>query len=425
MLKIPKKIAVLGMGYVGTPLAIELAKNFEIVGFDAKKKRIEELKKSIDITNDLDKDQLNNLAKIRLSSNKEDLRNVECFIVTVPTPVKENNVPDFRPLESATKTIANYLTEGSIVVYESTVYPGATEEICVPILESFSKLTYNKDFYCGYSPERINPGDKEHTIRKIKKITSGSTPEAAEIIDKIYKKIIDAGTFKASSIMVAEAAKVIENSQRDINIAFMNELSKIFSLLNIDTLEVLEAAQTKWNFLPFKPGLVGGHCIGVDPYYLSFKSEQLGYSPKMILSGREINDSMSNFVFSQVVSLLLKNSLSVSPSTKVLILGATFKEDCSDIRNSKVFNLIQDFQDKGLKVEVFDPHVAPKEFREFTSAKLHYELPDSKEFSALILAVGHESFKKNIKKLPNLLIENGIIFDIKGFLPQNMVHGRL
>ncbi len=424
-MKLPEKIAVLGMGYVGTPLAIEFSKHFDVIGFDINRKRIEELKAGIDSTNDLDSAELLQSGLLTYSYNEDDLSTIDYFIVTVPTPVDSDNKPDFDLLIKASELVGKYLRKEGVVIYESTVFPGATEEICVPVLEKSSGLIFNKDFFCGYSPERINPGDKKHKLTSIMKVVSGSTPEIASLIDELYQKIIVAGTHKASSIKVAEAAKVIENSQRDINIAFVNELSKIFSLLDIDTFEVLEAAETKWNFLSFKPGLVGGHCIGVDPYYLSNKAETLGYNPDIILSGRRINESMSDFVFGEVMALMINNKLQINSSTKILVLGLTFKENCSDTRNSKVFNLVNSFQSKGLDVDIFDPHIDIQEVEENFQIKCLSDMPKENLYSAIILAVGHDVFKTESSTLGSLLIDGGVIYDIKGVLPKEIIDGRL
>ncbi len=424
-MKLPEKIAVLGMGYVGTPLAIEFSKHFDVIGFDINRKRIEELKAGIDSTNDLDSAELLQSGLLTYSYNEDDLSTIDYFIVTVPTPVDSDNKPDFDLLIKASELVGKYLRKEGVVIYESTVFPGATEEICVPVLEKSSGLIFNKDFFCGYSPERINPGDKKHKLTSIMKVVSGSTPEIASLIDELYQKIIVAGTHKASSIKVAEAAKVIENSQRDINIAFVNELSKIFSLLDIDTFEVLEAAETKWNFLSFKPGLVGGHCIGVDPYYLSNKAETLGYNPDIILSGRRINESMSDFVFGEVMALMINNKLQINSSTKILVLGLTFKENCSDTRNSKVFNLVNSFQSKGLDVDIFDPHIDIQEVEENFQIKCLSDMPKENLYSAIILAVGHDVFKIESSTLGSLLIDGGVIYDIKGVLPKEIIDGRL
>tara|TARA_X000000368_G_scaffold305325_1_gene243632 strand:- start:16636 stop:17910 length:1275 start_codon:yes stop_codon:yes gene_type:complete len=424
-MKLPKKIAVLGMGYVGTPLAIEFSKHFSVVGFDINRKRIEELRAGIDSSNELEPSELIQSDLLNYSHDEKDLSSVDCFIVTVPTPVDSNNKPDFNLLVKASELVGKHLKKGGIVIYESTVFPGATEEICVPALENSSGLIFNTDFFCGYSPERINPGDKNHKLVSIKKVVSGSTQEVASVIEELYLKIIEAGTHKTSSIKVAEAAKVIENSQRDINIAFINELSKIFTLLDIDTFEVLEAAETKWNFLPFRPGLVGGHCIGVDPYYLSSKAESLGYNPEIILSGRRINESMSEFVFSEVIGLMINNKIEINSSTRVLILGLTFKENCSDTRNSKVFDLVKSFIKKGLNVDVFDPHVDTKEIESAFDIKCLSNMPQEKLYSAIILAVGHDDFKAEASTLSKVLIDGGVIFDIKGVLPKEIIDGRL
>tara|TARA_Y100001970_G_scaffold219769_1_gene269747 strand:+ start:33697 stop:34971 length:1275 start_codon:yes stop_codon:yes gene_type:complete len=424
-MKLPKKIAVLGMGYVGTPLAIEFSKHFSVVGFDINRKRIEELRAGIDSSNELEPSELIQSDLLNYSHDEKDLSSVDCFIVTVPTPVDSNNKPDFNLLVKASELVGKHLKKGGIVIYESTVFPGATEEICVPALENSSGLIFNTDFFCGYSPERINPGDKNHKLVSIKKVVSGSTQEVASVIEELYLKIIEAGTHKTSSIKVAEAAKVIENSQRDINIAFINELSKIFTLLDIDTFEVLEAAETKWNFLPFRPGLVGGHCIGVDPYYLSSKAESLGYNPEIILSGRRINESMSEFVFSEVIGLMINNKIEINSSTRVLILGLTFKENCSDTRNSKVFDLVKSFIKKGLNVDVFDPHIDTKEIESAFDIKCLSNMPQEKLYSAIILAVGHDDFKAEASTLSKVLIDGGVIFDIKGVLPKEIIDGRL
>ena len=350
-----KKICVLGLSYVGLPLAVKLAEKREIIGFDVDNQRVEELNNFFDKNKEVSSSELKKVSKsISYTSNKNDIHNSDFFIVTVPTPVNENKEPDLTILEDASKLIGSVLKKGDIVVYESTVYPGATEEFCVPILEEISGLTFNTDFYCGYSPERINPGDKVHTIDKVIKVTSGSTPESAEIIDSLYKEITNGKTHKTSSIKIAEAAKVIENTQRDINIALMNELSQIFSKLNIDTSEVLEAANTKWNFLKFTPGLVGGHCIGVDPYYLTHKAKQVGFNPKVILSGRETNDEMPSFIVSNIIRLLQDKNKKINDS-RILILGATFKENCPDVRNSRVFNIVDYLKSYGNEVDVFDP----------------------------------------------------------------------
>src|SRR5687768_12413811 len=355
-----EKIGIIGLGYVGLPLAVEFGKIINVVGFDINKDRIDELKNGIDRTREVEHDELKRSSKLMFSSSVEDLSEVNYFIVTVPTPIDAFKNPDLRPLEGASKTVGGVLKKNDIVIYESTVYPGCTEEICVPILERISGLTFNRDFFCGYSPERINPGDKLHRVTTIKKVTSGSTPEVAERVDQLYKRIIIAGTHKASSLKVAEAAKVIENSQRDLNIAFVNELALIFERIGIDTHEVLEAAGTKWNFLPFKPGLVGGHCIGVDPYYLTHKAESLGYHSEVILSGRRINDNMGIHIAKCVIKLMAKNELPIHKAD-VLILGITFKENCPDIRNSRVVDLIRELQSFGTIVDIYDPYADAEE----------------------------------------------------------------
>ena len=349
------KIGIIGLGYVGLPLAAEFGKVMDVVGFDINKERIAELKKGFDRTREVEAEELKASTKLTYSSDIADLKSVNFFIVTVPTPVDDSKKPDLRPLISASKTVGSVLKKGDIVIYESTVYPGCTEEVCVPVLEEVSGLKFNKDFFGGYSPERINPGDKLHRVTTIKKVTSGSTPEVAEKVDNLYKKIIKAGTHKAFSITVAEAAKVIENSQRDINIAFVNELALIFDRIGIDTHEVLEAAGTKWNFLPFKPGLVGGHCIGVDPYYLTHKAESLGYHSQVILAGRKINDNMGIYIANCVIKLMAKQDIAINKAN-VLVLGVTFKEDCPDIRNSRVVDVIHELRSFGTQVDIYDPH---------------------------------------------------------------------
>lgn len=415
-----EKIGVIGLGYVGLPLAVEFGKILNVVGFDINKERIEELKKGFDRTLEVDKAELLSAAKLSYSSNPEDLKSVNHFIVTVPTPVDEFKTPDLTPLKKASETVGKVLKKGDIVIYESTVYPGCTEEDCVPVLEKFSGLKFNVDFFCGYSPERINPGDKQHRLPNIKKVTSGSTPEIAERVDQLYKKIIVAGTHKASSLKVAEAAKVIENSQRDINIAFVNELSLIFEKMGIDTHEVLEAAGTKWNFLPYKPGLVGGHCIGVDPYYLTYKADSLGYHPQVILAGRRINDNMGIHIANRVIKLMTQNDLPVN-KVKVLVLGITFKENCPDIRNSRAIDVIRELQSFGADVEVYDPHADAQEVKHEYNLNLITTL--NKVYSAIVLAVSHTEFKD----LNWSVIRNAktIVYDVKGFLEKSAVTARL
>ncbi|MFI8377928.1 nucleotide sugar dehydrogenase [Leeuwenhoekiella sp. NPDC079379] len=422
------KLGIIGLGYVGLPLARLFATRYSVVGFDINTSRIEALKTGHDHTGELDTQILFSVLKERdtpemglyCTASPEDLANVSVFIVTVPTPIDRNNTPDLTPLIKASELVATFLKDGDIVIYESTVYPGVTEEICIPILERISGLGYNEHFYAGYSPERINPGDKTHTVDKIRKVTSGSTEDTANKIDALYASVITAGTFKAASIKVAEAAKVIENSQRDINIAFVNELAKIFNLLNIDTQEVLEAAGTKWNFLPFKPGLVGGHCIGVDPYYLAQKAMQVGYHPEIILAGRKLNDSMGPYVASQVVKLMAQKDIKLKNS-EILILGITFKENCPDVRNTRVIDIIKDLKEYGANVSVFDPqadaHLVKKEY----GFELLKELPN-KRFQAVVLAVGHTEFES--LDIEVLKADNAVVYDVKGFLKEG-VDGRL
>ena len=415
-----EKIGIIGLGYVGLPLAVEFGKVVDVVGFDIDKGRIGELEKGHDRTHEVDTDQLKEAVKLAYSSDMKDLKEANYYIVTVPTPVDEFKKPDLRPVESASRTVGKVLRKGDIVIYESTVYPGCTEEVCVPLLESESGLKFNKDFYCGYSPERINPGDRQHRVTTIKKVTSGSTPEIAEKVDRLYKKIIKAGTHKASSIKVAEAAKVIENSQRDLNIAFVNELALIFEKVGIDTHEVLEAAGTKWNFLPFKPGLVGGHCIGVDPYYLTYKAEGLGYRPEVILSGRRINDNMPVYIANAVIKLMAKNDLPINKS-RILVLGVTFKEDCPDIRNSKVADVVKELQTYGALVDVFDPHADAKEVSHEYGLKLIEVLKE--KYHGIVLAVGHQEFKD--LDWATIKGERTVVYDVKGFLDRSMVDARL
>ncbi len=419
-----KKIAVIGLGYVGLPLAVEFGKKFSTIGFDINRKRVDELNAGIDKTLEVESKTLSSTLSNRLfsiSSNKKDISECNFYIVTVPTPTDKFNRPVLTPLIRASETIGSILKKGDIVVYESTVYPGVTEEECVPILESSSGLKFNQDFFVGYSPERINPGDKEHTVTKILKITSGSTKETSEIVDEVYKSIITAGTFKASSIKVAEAAKVIENSQRDINIAFVNELSKIFSLLKIDTNEVLEAASTKWNFIKFKPGLVGGHCIGVDPYYLAQKAQEVGYNPEIILAGRRLNDGMGKHVAIETIKLMIRKGINVKGS-KILILGITFKEDCPDFRNTKVIDIISELETYGVNVIVADPWANPIEVKSELNINTYNNIPDD-IFDAAILAVGHKIFQEiDIKKF---LKKTSVLFDVKSVLKKSLVDGRL
>ncbi len=414
------KIGIIGLGYVGLPLAVEFGKVLEVIGFDINKERIRELKEGFDRTREVSPEELRASLKLTFTSDSHDLNQVNYFIVTVPTPVDDSKKPDLRPLISASKTVGCALKKGDIVIYESTVYPGCTEEICVPVLEEFSGLKFNSDFFCGYSPERINPGDKLHRVTTIKKVTSGSTPEVALKVDNLYKTIISAGTHKASSIKVAEAAKVIENSQRDINIAFVNELALIFDRIGIDTHEVLEAAGTKWNFLPFKPGLVGGHCIGVDPYYLTHKAESLGYYSEVILAGRRINDNMGIHIANCVIKLMAKQDLPINKSN-VLVLGITFKEDCSDIRNSKVVDVIHELQSFGTHVDIYDPHADAGEVKHEYGLVTIPSLV--KKYDAIVLTVGHKEFKElNWDALKH---NKTVIYDVKSFLDKSVITARL
>ena len=417
-----EKIAIVGLGYVGLPLAAEFSKKYDVTGFDIYEQRIEELNKAYDRTLELSSKQLHEALEhgIYFTSDPDKLEECNIYIVTVPTPIDAHKRPNLIPLVKASETIGKYLKKDDIVIYESTVYPGATEEVCVSVLEEFSGLKFNEDFYCGYSPERINPGDKEHTVTKILKVTSGSTPEVAKKVDKLYKSIITAGTHLAPSIKVAEAAKVIENTQRDLNIAFVNELAIIFNKLGIDTTSVLEAAGTKWNFLKFKPGLVGGHCIGVDPYYLTHKAQQIGYNPEIILAGRRLNDNMGTFVANQVIKLMIKKGQKIE-GAKVLVLGITFKENCPDIRNSRVIDVIQEMQEFGCKVDVYDPWADEKEVkREYSLSLLtKNQKPEIKNYNAVILAVAHDQFKV----LDLEINEKQVIYDIKAILDKS--DGRL
>ena len=407
------KIGIIGLGYVGLPLAVAFASKYEVVGFDINTKRIAELNSGLDATNELTTEQLNKVVgtSLKLTTTLEDILVCTTFIVTVPTPVTSSKSPDLTPIVKATESVSTALKKGDTVVYESTVYPGVTEEVCVPILEEKTGLKVNVDFFVGYSPERINPGDKKHTITKITKVVSGSTPQTLKDLSALYSSIIEAGIYEAPTIKTAEAAKVIENTQRDINIAFVNELSIIFSKMGIDTNEVLKAAGTKWNFLNFFPGLVGGHCIGVDPYYLAYKSEQLGYTPEMILAGRRINDAMPTFIVGQIVKQLLKLNKNIQ-NAKALILGATFKENCPDLRNSKVVDVYQELNEFGFQVDVFDPEADAAVFiKEYGFDKLK-EISNN-EYDVVILAVAHDSFKTINPK--DLIVKEGVVFDVKGF----------
>ena len=426
-----KKIAIIGLGYVGLPLAIEFGKKYNVMGFDISQSRIDELSFRIDRTNEADLEALklamdlaqeSELKGLRFSSKIDDLSCYNVFIVTVPTPIDQFKRPDLTPLLKASEMLGLVLKKGDIVIYESTVYPGCTEEDCVPVLEKYSKLKYNQDFYCGYSPERINPGDKVNTLTKIKKVTSGSTPEIAEVVDELYRSIIELGTHLAPSLKVAEASKAIENAQRDVNISFVNELALIFDRMGIDTNDVLEAAGTKWNFLKYKPGLVGGHCIGVDPYYLAHKAESLGYYPQVILSGRRVNDNMGMFVANKVVKLMIEKGLTIK-FAKALILGVTFKENCPDIRNSKVIDIYNELIQFGIDVDLYDPIATKKDVKIEHKIDLQEQLFFN-FYDAVILAVPHQEFIEiNVRKL---LKDNiGVVFDIKSFFDRNEVDGRL
>lgn len=422
------KIAVIGLGYVGLPLAVAFSEKYKVIGFDINAKRVQELSNANDTTLEISSEFLesvldNNNSKstgLTLSTDSKILKDCNIYIITVPTPTDKYNKPVLTPMIKASETIGVFLNKDDIVIYESTVYPGVTEDEMVPVLEVNSGLKYNKDFYCGYSPERINPGDKEHTVTKILKVTSGSNPEIAAVVDNLYKSIITAGTFKASSIKVAEAAKVIENSQRDINIAFVNELSKIFNLIGIDTHEVLQAAGTKWNFLNFNPGLVGGHCIGVDPYYLAQKAQEVGYHPEIILSGRRLNDSMGKHVATEVVKFMMRKDIKVIDS-KVLILGFTFKEDCPDIRNTRVIDIYKELKSFDMNIDVYDPWINTVEVKNEYDIDILIKKPKMLEYSAIILAVAHKKFGEiDIKSTKDC-----VVYDVKGILPKQNVDARL
>ena len=415
------KIAVIGLGYVGLPLAHAFSSQYKVVGFDIAQWRSDELRSGVDRTLELSDDQVKESISngMEFTNNLDDIKDCNIYIVTVPTPIDKHKKPDLTPLLKASESIGKVLKKDDIVIYESTVYPGATEEDCVPILEKISGLKFNQDFFCGYSPERINPGDKEHTVTKILKVTSGSTPEIADIVDKLYASVITAGTHKAPSIKVAEAAKVIENTQRDLNIAFVNELAVIFNKMGIDTNAVLEAAGTKWNFLPFKPGLVGGHCIGVDPYYLTHKAQEIGYNPEIILAGRRLNDNMGIFVANQVVKLMIKKGQKIE-GAKALVLGITFKENCPDIRNSRVIDVINELKDFGIDIDVYDPWADPQEVqREYDIDLIQDSTFNIQNYNAVVLAVAHDEFKK----LDIQSNDNQVVYDIKGILDSS--DGRL
>ncbi len=418
------KIGVVGLGYVGLPLAVEFGKHYPTLGLDIKQHRIEELRAGHDSTLETSSEELAEARQLTFTATPEDLADCNTYIVTVPTPIDVHKRPDLTLLQKASRTVGRLLSPGDVVVYESTVYPGATEEICVPELEAESGLVFNRDFFAGYSPERINPGDREHRITSILKVTSGSTPEAADYVDALYRSIITAGTHRASSIRVAEAAKVIENTQRDLNIALINELALIFRRLGISTEEVLQAAGTKWNFLPFRPGLVGGHCIGVDPYYLTHKAQEIGYNPEVILAGRRINDQMGSYVTEQVIRLMMKRKIQVSGS-RVLIMGLTFKENCPDLRNSRVIDVIRELQGYSVLVDVHDPWVSAEDAREEYGIELT-DRPAAGEYDAVIVAVGHRQFAESgAAGLRTLCKPDGVLYDVKYLLPADQVDGRL
>ena len=418
------KIAIIGLGYVGLPIAVEFGKKRQVVGFDISKDRVKELKNDIDSTLETTSQELQDAIYLSYTTSLDEIKDCSVYIVAVPTPIDKHKRPDLTPLEGSSKTVGSVLKEGDVVIYESTVYPGATEEVCVPILEQQSGLIFNKDFYCGYSPERINPGDKEHRVTTIKKVTSGSTPEVATQIDELYQEIIIAGTYKANSIKVAEAAKVIENTQRDVNIALINELSLILNKLNIDTESVLEAAGTKWNFLPFRPGLVGGHCIGVDPYYLTHKAMEVGYNPEMILAGRRLNDNMGAYVADQVSKLMTRKRIHVVDAN-VLIMGLTFKENCPDLRNTRVIDLIEEFRGFNCKVDVYDPWVDKSEaVHEYGISPV--DTPTVGKYDAIVLAVAHDDFKNmSLDRVHALGKKNCVLYDIKYLFDASEVDGRL
>lgn len=418
------KIAIIGLGYVGLPLAVEFGKIRSVIGYDINEKRINELKSGIDLTNETSKKDLSDSNQLYYTSDDKDLSESNCYIIAVPTPIDKYKRPKLKSLIQASKTVGKVLKPGDIVIYESTVYPGATEEDCVPILEKYSRLKFNQDFYCGYSPERINPGDKDHQLKNIMKVTSGSTPYIASLIDNLYKTIIVAGTHKASSIKIAEAAKVIENTQRDLNVALINELSIIFNKMGIETEAVLNAAATKWNFLPFRPGLVGGHCIGVDPYYLTYKSKKIGYNPKVILAGRRVNDGMGVYVASQTLKTMIKKSINTK-GARVLILGLTFKENCSDLRNTRVVDIINELQEYECKVDVYDPWV------NIFDAEKGYNIsplkfPQKNTYDTIIIAVSHDIFKKmGANKIHSFGKKIHVLYDLKYVLPADAVDLRL
>ena len=418
------KIAIIGLGYVGLPLSIEFGKVFKTIGFDTKKSRVADLKRGHDSSFEVTSEKFQESKQLTFTNDVNDIANCNVYIITVPTPIDEYKKPNLIPLTTASETVGKFLQKDDLVIYESTVYPGATEEVCIPILEKFSGLEFNKDFYCGYSPERINPGDKTHTITTITKVTSGSTPEIAEKVDSLYKAIITAGTFKAASIKTAEAAKVIENTQRDVNIALINELAIIFNKLDVDTESVLEAARTKWNFLPFMPGLVGGHCIGVDPYYLTNKALQVGYHPEMILAGRRINDNMGSYIADQVAKLMIKKGINLVDSN-ILIMGLTFKENSTDLRNTGVASMIAEFKSYHCDVDVFDPKADKHEALEEYNIEL-VDKPAPGKYQAIVFAVAHDEFKElSIETVKSYAAEKHLLYDVKLLFDKDEVDGRL
>lgn len=418
------KIGIIGLGYVGLPLAVEFGKKYSTVGFDVNELRINELDSGFDSTLECSAEELSEPSQLSYSFNRADLLDCNMYIVTVPTPIDEHKQPDLTPLIKASEMLGKVIKKGDVIVYESTVFPGATEEVCIPVVEKISGLTFNRDFFAGYSPERINPGDKEHRVTNILKVTSGSNQEIAQLVDDMYASIITAGTYKASSIKVAEAAKVIENTQRDVNIALINELSIIFNKLNIDTLEVLEAAGTKWNFLPFRPGLVGGHCIGVDPYYLTHKAQSVGYHPEIILSGRRLNDGMAKHVVAELIKKMLKYRIQID-GAKVLVMGLTFKENCPDLRNTKVVDIVNELKEYNITPDIFDPWCSSEQSEKEYNLALTQE-PKENEYDAVILAVAHDQFKKmgadNIRKFGK---KTHVLYDLKYLLPKDKVDMRL
>ncbi len=417
-------VGIIGLGYVGLPLAVEFSKKLATTGFDLKEQRIAELKQGIDVTREVNKQELQQAGNLQFTNDIDDLADCNVFIIAVPTPIDANKRPDLRPLEGASRTVGQALKKGDVVIYESTVYPGATEEVCIPILEEVSGLTFNQDFFAGYSPERINPGDHDHRLPSIVKVTSGSTPEIADFVNDLYGTIITAGTFKASCIKVAEAAKVIENTQRDVNIALINELALIFNRLGIDTLEVLKAAGTKWNFLPFRPGLVGGHCIGVDPYYLTHKAQEVGYHPEMILAGRRLNDDMGRYIASEIVKLMLKKRIHVADAN-ILIMGLTFKENCPDLRNTRVIDIIDELKSYGANIEVFDPWADKEEAEQLYGVTMIENLPVN-HYDGVVLAVAHKEFNELAQDdFTRMCRQLAVVYDVKHSLPRDIADGCL